>query len=157
MVVLVMILVGLVLSCSWLKKSETSENNNKVSNSSSVSNTPTVAKAECPKSPISVNETKNKGLEKYDGCLLSVQGKIWSITNSTATLIDSTERTDYNYALSIGGNFSGGTYSEIALKISQIKINQQLDRLPIVTFTGNVEKNGDSATIKNAVLSNFQR
>ena len=154
---IVLILIGFVISCSIFKKNETAENSNKISNVNSAPNSPPIAKAECPKSPISVNETKDKGLEKYQGCLLSVQGKIWSITNSTVTLIDTTERTDYNHSLSIGGSFSSGIYNDIALKISQIKINQQLDKLPTVTFTGNVEKNEGYTTLKNATLSDFQR
>jgi hypothetical protein len=147
------------LSCGLLgNKTNVNETGNSNSiNNNNVSNSTPIAKAECPKYPISVSETKDKGLEKYIGCVLSVKGKVWDVTSSVITLIDSADRTDYNYSLFIGGNFSGGTYFEIGQKISKLKADQQFDRMPVATFAGTVEKTGDYTSLKNCVLSDVQR
>jgi hypothetical protein len=144
------------LSCGSSGSSNVNENGNKAANNKNVSNSPKpVAAADCPTGTLGVKEFKDKGKD-YEGCLLSVQGKLWAITNDVATLIDTSDRTDYNGALYIGGNFAGGKYTDIALKISKMKIDQQLDRLPVVTFTGTVETANGFTGLKNGNLSNVQ-
>lgn len=151
-------LACIALSCSSLSNTTVNKNGNgnSVANSNIASNSPKpVAAANCPTGTLGVKEFKDKGND-YEGCLLSVQGKLWAITNDVATLIDTSDRTDYNGALYIGGNFGGGKYTDIALKISKMKIDQQYDRLPGVTFTGTVETTNGFTGLKNGVLSNVQ-
>lgn len=153
-----LILVSSVMACSMFGGSNSNSNSttNSVANSNAPAST-AVPAADCPKSAIPVSEAKNGGLAKYQGCLLSVRGKTWEITNETITLIDANDRTDYNGALYIGGNFAGGQYSDIALRLSKLKIDQQLDRLPVATFAGSVETNGGYTTLKNSILTDVQR
>lgn len=153
------LLVGLTLSCGLFGNKSVSENSNAatVANSDKTAVSPAPSAVDCPQTTLTVNDTKDKGLDKYAGCTVSIQGKIWEVKTDVITLIDAADRTDYNYSLFIGGNFSSGTYSDIALKISNLKVNQQFDRLPVATFTGKVEKVSGYSSIKNSVLTNVQR
>lgn len=149
------ICAGLSCGSADSKSAIENGNGNTIANRS-VSGTPKSAPVDCPTTPISVSATKDKGLEKYEGCQLSVRGKIWDVRRESITLIDEAERTDYNYSLFIGGNFTDSRYSDIGLKISKLKIDQQLDRLPVATFTGTVEKVSGYTSLKNSVLTNVQ-
>jgi len=136
-----LILTGSVIACSMFGGSNsngnTNSNGNSMSNTNIASSTPRPA-ADCPTTTFSVSELKDS-LAKYEGCTLSIRGKLWEVRPEYVTLIDTFERTDYNGSISCGGSFSGSTYSDIGFKISNMKINQQYDKLPTATFTGTVK------------------
>lgn len=143
------------LSCNLFdaKKGET-----RAANRTELSSAPKSSPSECPTATLSVNETKNEGLKKYEGCLISLRGKIWDVRGiDSIALIDTSERTDYNHVLSIAGDFSGATYYEIGRKISDLKINGDYDRLPTATFTGTVETASGYSSLKNSILTEVQK
>lgn len=149
------VLVGLTLGCgNWSNLTSTSNANNLSDNSNIASaNAPKkAAPSDCPTSALSVTEFKSSG-KNYEGCLVSVTGKLWEVQSATAALIEQNERTDYNGVLYIGVNFSDNRYFDIQSKISKMKIDQQYDRLPVVTFSGSGETNSGYTGLKNAVLT----
>jgi hypothetical protein len=153
-IALILIAVS-ALSCNLFdgQKRETA-----AANRPELSSAPKPSPAECTTSTLSVNETKNEGLKKYEGCLVSLRGKIWEVRGRNAiALIDTSERTDYNHVLSIAGDFSGATYYEIGRKISDLKINGDYDRLPTATFTGTVETASGYSSLKNSILTEVQK
>jgi hypothetical protein len=154
MILFLALLSSFTLSCGSSDSTNVSENSNKAANNTNVANSPKkVAAADCPTIPLGVKEFKDKGKD-YEGCAVSVQGKLWEVRNDMATLIDTSDRTDYNGALFIGGSFTDSRYSDIQMKISKMKIDQQYDKLPVVTFTGSVETKDGYTGLKNAVLTN---
>jgi len=156
--VFTLMIVAIVgLGCSSFRASDSPNANTNTTTSNVAATSPKPTAADCPSYPLTVNDLKNKQIEKYSGCLLSVSGKLWDITATTATLIDSNERTDYNGALYVGGSFSSATYSELGLRLSTLKSNQQFDRLPTVTMTGSVEERSGHIGLSNAVLSGIQK
>ena len=131
--------------------------NNTTANSNIASSTPRPA-ADCPTSPVNVSEVKGSGgLDKYLGCTLSVKGKLWDVRYDMVVMIDTADRTDYNGSFGCPGSFSGSTYSDIGLKVSTMKVNQQFDKLPTATFTGKVIKIDSYTTITNCALTDVQK
>jgi hypothetical protein len=149
-----LLLACFAVSCGSSDNSNANANGNRSTNSANNANSPKkVAAADCPATPLGVKEFKDKGKD-YEGCSVSVQGKLWEVKNEVATLIDTYDRTDYNGALYIGGNFTDSRYFDIQMKVSKMKIEQQYDKLPVVTFTGIVETVGGSTGLKNGILGN---
>lgn len=150
---LLLFALNAVLGCG-----SSAESNGNAYNSSANTNAATAAPkkadpANCPTYSVGVKDFKENG-KNFEGCRVGIEGKLWEVRNDMVTLIDKTDRTDYTGSIYIGGNFSDGRYTDIQLRISKMKIDQQYDRLPVVTFTGNVETNSGYTSIKNAVLTN---
>jgi hypothetical protein len=118
---------------------------------------PKTAPAECPARTLSVGEAKSGGLQKYEGCKLSVRGKIWDMQSTTVELFDAAERTNYNGSIYVGGNFTGSTYSEVSMKLLKLRTDQKYDLLPIATFTGTVKTVSGYSNLHESVLSDFQK
>lgn len=153
-----------LISCKVFgSKSSSYNNSNNSNNSNTVSNendnSTTTTARDCPSGNVNVSTIKSSGgLDAYVGCTLSIAGKLWEVRNETVTLIDVSDRTDYNGALYCGGNFTSSSYYSIASKISDIKLRQEYDRLPVVTFTATVRKSSSGyAGLTDCILTDVQQ
>jgi hypothetical protein len=155
------LLIGFSLACNSFSGGASNENpafdGNKNSANADADNTPVKATAECPTATLSVNDAKNNGLKKYEGCTVSLRGKLWDIQSTTAEIFDANDRTNYNGSVFVGGNFSGSKFSDVGLKLSKMKIDQKYDQLPVVTFTGTVKTVSGYIGLKDSLLSDVQK
>lgn len=149
-----LLLIGSAVSCNLFgKKSDGSRNKetNKSADSSIVAANSKSSAADCPQKTLWIIETKNKALEKYEGCLLRVQGKIWEIEgDNKIVLTNQSDMTGYDDKFLISGDFSNSTYSKIGDQISEIKLKGDYEKLPIVTFTCAV---GSEASLESCFLT----
>ena len=157
--ILELLLIGSITACSLPgSKSHSTKRNEEINayaNDSIVQANLKPSPEDCPKTTLSVDETKNKALEKFEGCLVSVRGKIWEINgDNSISLIDTTERTGYNDKIILSGDFSNDAYYEIGRNISELKLNSEYERLPIATFTGTVDSD---AWLENCVLTDVEK
>ena len=155
---LTLLSISFVLACNLFSGSNTngSGNTNTAANSNRVA-TPKPVPADCPASAISVKESSDKQLEKYEGCTLSVRGKLWDVRPDMVELIDANDRAKGSDSIILGGNFSGGKYSEIGLELTGIRFRQQYDRLPIATFTCTVNNVSGYIGLRDCTLTNVEK
>lgn len=128
-----LILVGTALSCK-LFSGATDGNGNSSGTNSNNTNSSLKSKSgeECPTTALGVSTLQyGTQVKKYDGCSLSVEGKLWDVQYSTIILSEDDQGLN---KVDLAGDFSSATYLKIQAKVSEIKRQGDFNKLPNVTF-----------------------
>ena len=97
--------------------------------------------------------------EEYLGCTISVKGKLWKVDPDAVELIDNAQRTDSKGGVFCSGNFAGETYAKVGQKLTQLRINSDLDNLPRATLTCTVKENDgyEGLGLKDCLMTDFTK